>query len=344
MSTSRTQQLLDSSVDSLGISIATGNGLSERVGAIYRHSSLAAGVLVHNHVMNDGTTIALFGKAWQNVTVGTAAQVFIDYEEIVEPTWVAFNPLTGSVAPGPWSRSQTIPIANAYEDRVLRGACSLRNNLFMVELLDDLPFVQMIRLDRSVNTGGEEFVPIIETEDEEIRFDNGCYINGNHLVVIGHGVESGSVYECRKEWARIGILNVPWEFSTATGWYPAGTSGQVPSPEPILTEGPCSAWLLRGELYLTTVEEVEGLKVSFFWKKSRRGDWQKFYETPLEVDDMTYEGYGARLQGHLYPNQAALNDSKYAIPYITTAKLVEDPGGEDEQSSLVNSWELLNIR
>lgn len=350
MSTLRTQQIANDSLDSLGISVVTSLKDSDRInsGSIYNSSSLAAGVLVHNHLMNDNTVLSLFGTHLIEATVYSASE-YTDFTIVEDPVWVAYHPTTGVPVHGQWSRAQIVPTTQNYTSRSLRAACSRRNYLYALQRLDNKPYLQFFNLDQSANLLGEEFVPIIETEDEEIKFDNGCYISGNYLVLIGEGQSTHNVYLSRKEWSRIGVGKFAWEYSTDTGW----SSDSDPTPEktsmgPFTTSGTCSGWLYKDTTYITTVEESEGTWTGKILVKYSTRPWLSVgyvsLATPSTLDEVAY--YGLRLQGHLKPNAVADEmtqiENSYALPLIESHQTSEVVG-EVTLHTLSNQWSLLPI-
>lgn len=346
ISTSRTQQVLDESVDTLGVSTTTSLKSVEntRTGTVYSRSGIAAGVLVHCHQMNDGSILGIFGKNWTDVTIGSSPQAYTTYTESDEPVWVNFDPATGYVKHGLWSKSTTIPTSQDYSSRVLNGACSRNDYLYTLQSLDDKPYLQLFNLNQVANQLGEEFVPIIETDDEEIRFDRGCYISDSHLVVIGEGQESHLLYLSRKSWSVIGVGKHSWEYSTDTGWY----ANQEPTPErwamgSMVTIGTCSAHLYKNTTYLSTVYEDEDGKYGKFWCQYPGQKWLSLGQVVLEDVDTGYAGYGVRLQGQLRPKTVNSSD-RYAIPYIYSTLQTEEYDEETDQHLLGNFWSQLSIQ
>ena len=343
MSTLRTQQISDDSIDSLGVSTITSLN-----GPVYRPSTLAGGVLVHCHRMNDGTILALYGRHWTDATTGTVSQNYTAYTEVEDPVWKAFEPTTGIPNFGQWSKSSTIPTDQTYTTRTLRAACSRRNYLYVLQRMDDKPYLQLLNLDRNVTQLGEEFVPILETETEEIWFDNGCYIDGSNLILIGEGQISHSVYLTRKSWARIGTTSVPWEYSTDSGWYPNEESTPEMSSEGALsTVGTGSGWVYKDSTYLSTVEDgVE--KLGRFWMKKPGKRWVPVGSQIIEDSGIEYVDMGIRLQGHLVPNTnaASMNSSSnsYALPFIYSYRTTDPIDEVTDQYTLQNAWSLLPIQ
>lgn len=299
--------------------------------------------------MNDGTVLLVYGKHWTDATPGTQSQAYLDdYTEDVEPVWAAVDPTTGSPVYGPWNRSTSVPIDRSYTTRSLHSCCSRRNYLYLLQRLDGKPYLQLINLTERATLQGDEFVPVIKPSTEEIWFDNGCYIQGKHLVLIGEGQTSHSVYLSRKEWSRLGVGSVPWEYKTSKGW--SSSASQIEAL-PFTTIGPSSGAVLRDRTTIATLVEEGGVKKSELWTDSLGGKWTRQGTLLLEVGaDAAYAGAGVYLQPHLVPNgdapEMTSTNNSYAIPYFYTLHLTQDVeigGDPTTQQQLDNTWALLSV-
>src|ERR1700752_2085382 len=97
MATEAAQQVLDTSVDPVGLSIASATMTAEnlRHGSMYNPLVLAAGVPVWFHPLQNSQYVAVFRSHWINATVGTGGPpAYADLKE-AGSCWVRVPPPTG---------------------------------------------------------------------------------------------------------------------------------------------------------------------------------------------------------------------------------------------------------
>lgn len=351
ISTSRTQQVLDESVDTLGLSITTSLLTADqpRAGSIYDSKNLAGGVLVHCHVMNDRTNLLIFGKHWTDATQGTSPQYYTAQTESDEPLWLGVAPTTGVQLTGQWSKSSTVPTSQTYTSRELIGACSRQDYLYLLQKLDNKPYLQLYTLSRTANQIGDEFLADVTTDVETISFDAGCYVDLKYIYVFGRGHTTNAIYLSRKQFARVGVAKFDWEYQTETGWHVFNAEqGDYPAPflkgsSPVTTVDSVSACMYKDTLYIATVEQSGSEYSSVVWTNKLGRNCTKDSEIAL-TEDGEYTGSGIHFQPLLTasPKSAELldTDNSYALLYTYTSKLEQD----GPQYALSNTWGLLPIK
>lgn len=340
MSTQRTKQVLDESVDAYGVSIATSLATTgnSRTGVVYGNSTIPAGVLVHCHRMNDGTILAVFGTHWTNVTQGPSVQAYTDYEVSHEPVWHAFDPATGSPKLGPWSNSLVIPTPRTYTTRSLVSACSRGNYLYLLQQLDGLSYLQFFNLDQSVTLMGEEFLSTVEGEEEDVTFGTGIYVDNNYLMLVGRGQSSDQIYLARKPWAVVGVNRTSWEYFTEDSWQ-SSLEGRQLVPEKPTTLGPVSAMVYKNVTYLLTLVDESGQK-SKLWKRDSAGQWSS--GTTISLEDV---GYNFIAPAYLQP-LLPLNTTPptYSLPYVVARHITTEIDEVTNQESISNHWDIISIQ
>lgn len=323
MSGEATVQVLDTSIDRDGLSVVTTTKTAEepRQGIIYHPTTLAAGVPVWFHRLDNGDYLALFGKYWNAATVGSGGpQTYSAHTEVTTPLWVRVNPVTGHT-----TEQGDIP-SRLPGTRTLIDACSRIGYLFTLGTLDGVPFIQHHRIDDRGNL-------VLQAEEVlqtgEVSWSAGLYVDGFYLVVIGFDADGG-VYRRRKPWGRVGQNNGrdPWEYRSAKGWHasddPVTLEPTDPDDPPLPQTGgtrmaqPESGPVTTGVVTYAKMGDREWLCVRVggpkfeFWS-SRKVDaaWKK---AALEVT-----ATAVHLQPQLQYNPAALPDGVDAvIPYVST--------------------------
>lgn len=347
MATEATVQILATSVDAAGLSVVTSLRTLDalRQGSIYNNTTLAAGVPVHFHALQNGRHLVLFSSRWTDATVGTLGpQSYTAYTESSDPCWVTVFPATGSAGP-----VDAIP-TRLPGDRILNGAVSRIDYLFTVGTYSDYTTDGLVQFHRVARSGSlllvaEELLPSVG----DVVFGAGCYIDADNLVVFGLDGE-GVLYQARKHWGRVGVNAsiTPWQYRGEKGW-----SSDSDSLSPLLdvagdsitSLGPVSVGRFRDRLWLSTVVDDDGDMAAKVYTARAFDRWRPdgslvALGTPDAYLAGTYLGGTLYFQAHLHHNTAALpTTATAAIPYVTSVRTV-DEGGYLTEESILTSWGL----
>lgn len=333
MSTQRTQQVESDSLDTFGISIATApkDPLNSRRGSLYGLDTLLQGNLIHSHLRGDGTVLSIFSSTVQGTT-GSSPEYLTDSTYSEGPVWVNYDPSTGSQLT---FHGLTVPreipcsVASDGVEYTLQGACSRRDLLYTLLTLDGRSFVQPFGLSRVAFELKGEYVEGVQTSDEEVFFDRGCFLDKQYLVLIGRGLSTGKVYLCRKLSRRIGSLRDKWEYQSESGWF----TNEEPVGIGVSTLGNCSGFVRGDTKFITTVELDGSNYVGSIYKYKYTGDsakWHVVDTIPLTGD---YANRGLRLQGHL----TTRHDLGHTLLHVSTDYKTRVVEGRNEVS-LQNIW------
>lgn len=320
-------QLLDSSVDAVGLSVVSSTMTAEnpRYGSMYNSVVLAAGVPVWFHPLQDQRYVALFRSHWINATIGAdGPQSYSDHTE-AGSCWVVVSPPGGAtVALG------RIP-TRFPGDLVLNGAASRVDYLFTVGTVDGAAIVQHHRVAREggLVLDGEELM--FSAGNLDVLFDKGCYLTINHLVILGTDT-AGNVFTARRRWSRIGVPDTTagwtWEYRSAKGWLPDPATLE---PIGLTSVGPVSVAFFKDRLLVSTVALESGVYSAKVFQARVTDPWGRWKLDPtgapvlLGTDGGTYLGGALYLQPQLGRNPAfALPPGKTGIPYVTSVSGVGD--------------------
>lgn len=334
MATEATQQVLDTSVDTAGVSTvtATRTVAAPRQGTIYNPATFAAAVPVWFHRTQDGRYLALFSTSW---TAATAAyhdgpQVFSDFTEVTAPVRAYIDPTTGTIdGPYPVSSNQDGALT-------LRAAVSRSDYLFTLGTLDEVAWVQHWRInDRGLLIlQGEESVPL--------GYELGLHVDGNYLWVFGADVD-GHLARVRKNWARIGTNadpNMQWQYEGVRGWY-ADPAMHAPMLPHLPAAGPVSVATFRDRTYLATTEHSAGAYAAeIYTQRIVEQVWLRVGDTVIPLgDDDVYMGGGVYLQPQLVANKVLVAaGANTGVPYVTSVRVVV---GDDQ--AILTEWGMLSV-
>lgn len=308
MSTEKTTQVLDTTLDIAGVSIvtATKTADSPRLGSVYNPLTLAAAIPVYFHPLADGRYAMVMTARWHSATIGDGGpQSYSDHTESSVPSVSIINPTTGAA-----STPVDLP-TNLSGTREIWGACSHGSAyLFTVGTLDGVAHLAHYRV--TADSGalilqGEE---LIEPKGESgVVFSAGVYIDGDYLVALGVDADD-LVYRARKNWGRIGINNDKawqWSYQGNKGWF-AESDELLPLSGITATGGVISYASLRDREYLCALSSAGTATIY----SSRR------VETGWHTED-TIDGDWVWLQPSLHHNPAQLPvGHNTAIPYVAT--------------------------
>lgn len=340
MASEAVQQLLDTSVDSAGLSIISAHRTAEdpRNGMMYNPSALAAGVPVWFHPLQTGQYVGLLRSHWINATVGLNGPQSYSAHTASGSCWVKITPPQG----------ETVLLGNIRDDLTLNGAASRGEFLFTVgTLVDGTASVQHHRIGPggSLMSVGEDILP----RTNGVLFDKGCYVDRNYLVVLGTDVE-GRVYTARRKWSRIGVnaaykevvINEgtddermvrvydlgsdPWEYQGSPGWL---SDEAVLEPTGLTTAGPLSVATFQDRILVSTVTQSGGAYTAKVFQTRTADPFGRWKPDPLgEVplgSSGTYQGGTLYFQPQLGRNPAVMMPSGAvaAIPYVVSVESVD---------------------
>ena len=323
MATEAAQQVLDTSVDAVGLSIVSATMTVEapRNGSMYNPVVLAAGVPIHFHALQNGQYVALFRSHWIAATVGTGGPQSYTEHLDAGSCWVRVAPPTGAtVALG------TIPTRIPGDTLVINGAASRQDFLFTIGNLDGVAIIQHHRI-------SEEGLLLLQAEEvmlpvgvPAVTFDRGCFIDDESLVIIGADPDN-NLFMARRRWGRIGqpdpTPRYTWEYRSVKGWL-----ADIATLESIgiASAGPVSVAKFK-DRWLLSVVRHEG--TDFFARvyAARQtdpfGHW-KLMASPIHLGDTgTYLG-GALYFQPLNVNPAQLKPSGAVtqLPYVLSTRVI----------------------
>lgn len=325
MSTEPTVQVLDTSYDMSGVSVvtATRTAAAQRRGSIYDPATLAAAIPVWFHPLRDGRFLGLFAERWHTASIGTGGpQSYSSYVETTAPSWMVFDPKTGS-----YSGVQEIP-SRLEGTRDLSGAASRFDYLFTVGTIDDEALLQhhLISASGEVLLHNEEILP----ERNGVTFSYGCWVGDRYLTVVGTD-DASRIYLARKRWSRIGDTTDPnwstWEYKGERGWTPdpALMMAQVDrGGQALVTSGPVSYAKLKNREFISVMTATDA---KIYSSRDVEKDWFLEYQRPA---DYFY------LQPQLYYNPTMIPPGKrVGVPYVVT-DFIEIAGAQQ----LLVSWDM----
>lgn len=355
MSTTVLPQVDPTSLDTTGLSIATSYiEDNPRSGTIYDSSIVAAVAPLWFHPMPDGTHLMVMARRWHTATLGSAPGIYSAHTEDLTPSWAVVDGPRGN-------RSQvsgsgiTIPLNTTLTDPeppLLVGAASRApDHLYLLYTTELTAVLQRIRLSPtgSVSIAVEETLPTlaVEGEDDPVVFDMGLQMSTPHLYVYGTDSDN-KVYRARKPWALLGSIRSSatspapaWEYFTGTG-YSTDPTEAVPM-EDLTTVAPMGFGAVRATTVMTTVTKTGDDFTGHFWASTKGRPLRKLSTTVPLGDDDTFLGHGLRPQPELAPLPANAG-SPLALTYLwTTLSVLEAEEEEDNEFSLINTWDLLPI-
>lgn len=333
MATEATIQILDTAVETTGVSTvtATRTVAAPRHGTIYNPTTFAAGVPVWFHRRQDGKYLALFSKRWTAATgvYHNGPQLFSAYTETVAPGIATIDPTTGT-CDGPF-----LPPGNQPGHNTLTTAVSRGDFLFTLGTKDSVAWVQHHTITRNggLQLQGEEEVPL--------GFQLGLYADERFLYVFGDD-GSGRLARLRKNWGRIGNQTDPsmqWECEGEKGWYTDLTES-LPMPGYPPADGPCSMAKFRDRFYLMTSVDTVGVHAGqAYTKRAVDRTWAPLGDPIVQGNDAAYMGGGVYLQPQLVVNTALLpDDANTGFPYVTSTKVTV---GSDD--GILTEWGILAV-
>jgi hypothetical protein len=316
--------VLDTSIDTAGVSIATATRLADkpRQGGIYDPTAFAAGVPIWFHPLNNGRFLGVYSTWWANAVVGTAGpQAYTSYVQSVEPSWIEFDPVTGQHNP-----RAAIP-SRLEGDRLITAAWSRGDYLFTIGTIDGTALLQLHRVSDTgeIILQGEETLQQVGT----IEFAFGVWADDQFVNIVGLDT-ANQVHLMRKRWGRVGNnsdVNWQWEFKGERGWTrePGEIAGLTTPTGPLTSIGAVTYGTLKDREFLA-VHQVDDAKVYV----SRKVD-------PHWFPYATYEAGWVHLQPQLSINRLLLQEGlRSAIPVVTT-DFIDTP----DASQLLVKWNLL---
>ena len=333
MSTEATTQVLDTSVDTAGVSTvtATRTVAAPRQGTIYNPTTFAAGVPVWFHRRQDGQYLALFKQRWYAATAvyNAGPQSFSAHTVDTTPHYLVINPTTGHTEG---------PFLLAGMD-TLDAAVSRGDYLFLIGTKGGVGWVQHYVVTR---TGG---LQLQGQEATPLSLHLGVYADGFYLNIFGDD-GTGKLAQARKNWGRIGTNsdpNMQWSYQGAKGWY-TSVDDTLPLPTDsgtIPAGGPVSVAKFRDRYYLAVTEHIAGAYASHVYTtRAVDADWIPVGSDVIPLGaDAVYLGGGAYLQPQLVANKALVPDgANTGFPYVTSVKVVT---GSDQ--AILTTWGILTV-
>lgn len=314
MASVATVQVLDSTIDTVGLSIITATKTADapRQGMVYNPLTLAAAVPVWFHQLNSGAYLMVMNKRWYGATISTSGggpQSYSAHTETTTPSWVQIDPTTGHT-----TGAITEFDSATSGDRVLNGAFSRLDYLFTSGAIGGVPHVGHYRVTSNgvLVMQDEELIPPIDVHGPAVgddpppviatvNFSAGCYIDGDFLVVLGTDADH-NVYKTRRNWGRIG-----GSAANAQGWTYWGAKGWLGDPDTLV---PLPLVASGGTVSYASSKDREYLGVSNgghteVWSSRR-------VETPW-TQETSILSPTAWLQPQLHPSASASG-----VPYVST--------------------------
>lgn len=327
MATEATVQILDSAVETTGVSTitATRTVANPRNGAVYNPLTFAAGVPVWFHRRQDGKYLAVYSQRWVSATsVYHAGPQLFSAHTVAGPCYAVIDPTTGTVE-GPYDLGFD----------TLTSAVSRGDYLFLLGEVDGDATVQHYVITRlgGLQSQGIEQVPL--------GYKLGLYADPFYLYVFGADGD-GRLARIRKNWARIGVntdAQMQWECEGVKGWYTDLSEG-VAMPGYPPADGPCSMAKFRDRFYLMTTVETVGLFAGQAYTKRPVDRAWSPHGSPVTIGaDAAYLGGAAYLQPQLVVNTAMLPDgANTGFPYVTSVKVQV---GADQ--AILTEWGILSV-
>lgn len=314
--------------DDRGLSIVTSTMTTAdpRRGTLYRPDTLATGMPIYYHPLQNGNYLALFAFRWVNTTPGsTGPQSYATHTKSDAPCSVEVDVVSGRVG-----AVTDLPVPAT---RTLTGACG-RNNIFWTIGQDTAGngVIGMYRVteSRGVLLDTEEILPPVYG----VTFSKGCLLDGTHLIVFGTD-SAHNVYAARKNWARIGTPDAAdgaWSYSCSKGWDTPWTEMVQSDADPELEEvehhplqdplaplgptsqGPVSAATRWGRVWLSTVDNAAGVRTAKVWTGRTLRSCQPTTTTVVALGGTSsYLGGGLHFQPQV--NASQVMSETPAIPY-----------------------------
>lgn len=256
MSTNATLQVVSSSLDIFGLTVATASRSLEsaRHGTVYDSWQLAAGQPVWFQPLPNGKYLALFAKRLTNATPASTSPLpsvlYTTGSINTAPTWAVVDPASGGTTDIAEIPSRMVGTRN------LTAAIGNRDYLFTLsdyQLGDgtSTALVQHFRID------GQNKLTLVAEEVVPRSLGLGLYADKTHLWIFGDD-GSGALALARKNWGRIGSNSDPnpnmnWQFRGRNGWYSepirlAPLDGPVDGTIP--AQGPCTVARYEDNFYL----------------------------------------------------------------------------------------------
>lgn len=332
MATETAMQVLDSAVETAGVSTitATRTPANPRRGTIYNPATFAAAVPIWFHRLQDGRYLAIFKSRWHTATAtyDIGPLMFSAHSES-GPCYAFIDPTTGTIE-GPYDWPDL---------DVINSAVSRNDYLFAVGELNGTPVVQHFIITRfgGLQPQGSEVVPL--------GFNLGLFADGHHLYVFGDN-GAGRLARIRKNWGRIGINNDPqfqWEYQGEKGWYtnvdeatPMKSDGNTYIP----AAGPVSVAKHLRWFYLTAVTHSSG---SYYAKTYSARDidqrWRWYGDVAALGLDADYLGGGAYLQPQLVVTSDLLPDgTTTGFPYVISQRVAAG-----SNRAILTEWNIVSV-
>lgn len=160
-----------------------------------------------------------------------------------------------------------------------------------------------------------------------VRFDRGCYIEGQYLYVFGASA-AGKVCLARKMWGRVGVTSTDWEYSTGSGWDTDATEVQQQNTTTgkLNSVGPISAFSFdQNRVRIATVYSSGNSRYAQVYSRTNYMDWKPAGSPVLlgSVADGSYQGGTLQFHPQLRVVEALIDtpESTTAIPYCYTKKV-----------------------
>lgn len=359
MPTTPAAQVLATSIDTAGVSIATGSPTADtpRMGMIYDALTYAAAAPIWFHTLRRGHYLMVAGRFWHDATPdGGIPGGYTAYTEDTTPSWVLIDGPTAARFPIP-GYALYPPMRTSVTSAMLTAATSRPPNyLYLLNKVviagQDQAVLQCVytSVTDSVQINAEEVLPTVTVGEETVVFCQGIQYAHPYFLVYGTD-SSGNLYRLRKLWSQVGANKpdpaignptVPprgWEFFAGWG-YSYDASEIAPVQSGLTSAGPVSFALYRNAAIMSTVHQDGDVRTGQIWMSQAGRTWERRATgIPLgSVADGSYLGHGLRLMGQLGADAAAVGTASAGVPYVTTIK-----SEESGVSRLLNTWDVWKV-
>lgn len=358
MGTSPAVQVDPSSIDTLGVSVATSpaSASNSRLGSAYNPTTLAGLGPVWVHPTYSGRVLVVSARRWYAGTpLGGTPGAYSAHSTDMAPSWVLLDGPTGHTLSVP-GQTLEVPMLTSASGVALVGAASRPPALLFLLSSATVAGVATAVLQRfslglngSVALVAEDVLPVSGT----VVFNKGLQYDGPNLVVYGTD-SSHRLYKVTKPWGHVGVdkaTTVPivkysnsttqgtplgWQYYTGTGY-----SADVAELAPLLTstgaawttQGPMSFGWWRNLRFATTVVLTGSTYTGQVWISRSGQPWVPLAAPIVALGssaDGSYIGAGIQLQQQLAPNPAATAMTaagvKAGIPYVSWSKVAASTG------------------
>ena len=359
MPTTPAAQVYATSIDTAGVSIATGSPTADhpRAGMIYDSVTLAAAAPIWFHTLRRGHFLMVTGRIWQEATPdGGIPGGYTAYTEDTSPAWFLIDGPTAARFPIPGYPLHP-PMRTTVTSATITAATSRPPNyLYLVNRVqiagEEQAVLQCVYTSTtdSVDVVAEEILPTVTVGEDTVVFHQGIQYSNAYFLLYGTD-SAGNLYRMRKPWSQVGA-NKPdpnignpttpprgWEYFAGWG-YSYDSAELAPVQQGLTSAGPVSFAVYRNAAIMGTVHQDGDVCTGQIWVSQAGRLWERRATgIPLgSVADGSYLGHGLRLMGQLGADSATVGTAKAGVPYLTTIKSVESG-----VSRLLNSWDVWKV-